>query len=358
MKFQADISYMVCDCKYNKKDGLKICEVQHGTISALTGDIYNSQPEKYGTIMPKIVSFFNQYPLKKWATSLSYPPLVKILSENGWEIHQSFDKISKIDSFIECAKVYPENPSSILSYKGLVYCTSDMLNNLNPNLYPGILFIDGATIPYWVDKYKMNSLFDKNNDLKQYKADWMLCSRTYDPSLIINIYEKMPAEYYVIKPRKQFLGNGIIIVESINLDKTIKMISQFDENLKKHPDHNYRYWSINKDTTFIIEKYYPSEYLKILDESNNNLVHTYDATIRIAFILKYDLGNIYYYGLGGYWKLPSKPLEEDVSLNKKMISFCEIPFYKKINSDLLDEINIEVEKAMKLLYKIMLNIDE
>lgn len=41
--------------------------------------------------------------------------------------------------------------------------------------------------------------------------------------------------------------------------------------------------------------------------------------------------------------------------NEKTISYCKPPFYKAIDPILLDEVNIHMEKAMLLLYEIMLN---
>ncbi len=81
----------------------------------------------------------------------------------------------------------------------------------------------------------------------------------------------------------------------------------------------------------------------------------YDATMRLAFILQYDGGKVSYHCLGGFWKLPCKALEEEGTLNETRISYCKPPFYKAIDPELLKEINAHMEKAMLLLYEIMLN---
>jgi len=130
-------------------------------------------------------------------------------------------------------------------------------------------------------------------------------------------------------------------------------------SLKQHPDKKYSYWLKNSDDTFIIEKYYKSDYICCLHplekECSYQKEYQYDATMRIAFILQYNENKITYQFLGGFWKLPLKALQEKGTVNEKTISYCKPPFYTAIDQILLDEVNIHMEKAMLLLYEIMLN---
>jgi hypothetical protein len=59
--------------------------------------------------------------------------------------------------------------------------------------------------------------------------------------------------------------------------------------------------------------------------------------------------------LGGFWKLPSKAIEEEGTLNEKKISCCAPPFYRAIVPEILKEVNAQMERAMLLLYEAMLN---
>jgi hypothetical protein len=43
------------------------------------------------------------------------------------------------------------------------------------------------------------------------------------------------------------------------------------------------------------------------------------------------------------------------TVNEKMISCCRPPFYRAVDSELLKEVNAQMERAMLLLYKMMLN---
>src|SRR5205823_4862104 len=152
----------------------------------------------------------------------------------------------------------PVDPFLITSYRGIVYADFDIVRNFNfyRTAYPGILFINAVTFPYWRDKYTMNVLFERNDELRQYKADWRIYPKKYDLLLAERVQQEMPAELYVIKPRSEVLANGVIIVAHNDLDRVLQMILKAEETLEKHPDKKYSYWFKNKDTTFLIEKYY------------------------------------------------------------------------------------------------------
>lgn len=83
--YPVDISYLVSDFKYSQEHGLKICEVQHGALSALDGDLYTSSGEN-GTISPMIAEFLARFSLKKWTAGLFYAPLKRSLAAKGWQI--------------------------------------------------------------------------------------------------------------------------------------------------------------------------------------------------------------------------------------------------------------------------------
>jgi len=364
MKHLVDISYMVADFKYSQENGLKICEVQQGSLSSLNGDLYISSQnnnknikENNGDISPKIVEFLNQFPIKKWMVGSFFKPLKRCLRVSGWNNCKSFRMLTRDPEFLECSKLIPSNQSSISSYAGIVYTTYDTIQNVNSfhDIYPGIIFIDKVTLNYWNDKCKMNALFDNNVELKQYKADWKLYPRKYDLTLAQQIKEEIPSNFYVVKPTNAFLGYGVIVVENENLDRTLQIILEPQSDLieKFVNDKGYTFWYKNNCSTFLIEKYYESDYLQF--RTNDCFELNYDATMRIAFILKYDNGLITYHPMGGFWKLPCKALEEIGTLNEKRISSCSSPFYKEVDLILLEKINKKLELAMLLFYETMLS---
>jgi len=381
----ANISYMVADLKYSQKHGLKICEVQHGSLSTLNGDLYVSSKENnenfkenIGDISPKIVDFFNQFDMKKWIVGSFFKPLKICFQISGWNTHRSIRTLTRDPDFLKYSKLIPNDPTCISSYHGIVYAMYDTLQDVNAYrvMYPGIIFIDQVTLNYWNDKYKMNLLFDDNIELKKYKADWKIYPRKYDLLLAERIRKEMPSDFYVIKPKSAFLSYGIIVVENKDLDDTLLVILDPQSKLSRtHNDKGYNYWyNLNSknnvfetdknDDTFIVEKYYESDYLplplpcKISNNSvsNDHEIYNYDATMRIAFILKYNNGIMTYHSMGGFWKLPLKALEETGTLNEKRISCCIPPFYNKVNPVLFEEINKKLEIAMLLLYENMIKL--
>ncbi len=361
-KYSADISYMVTDFKYSKERGLKICEVQHGALSAMKGDLCISGGN--GIISPAIAEFFTRFPLKKWAIGLLYAPLKRCLANKEWALKDSFQKLTHDAIFLEDATQHPRNPYVITDYSSIVYADFDIHNNFDfyKKSYPGILFMNAPTFPYWQDKYKMNLLFDYNDELKKYKADWRLYPKKYHALLSYQIEQDMPSEMYVIKPRGEFLGNGVIVVTNTDLDHVLQMILQPDASLKKHPDKKYAYWKNNKDDSFLIEKYYESDYVcfsrplsETTSDAEYHAQYHYDATMRMVFILQYDGENMSYHCLGGFAKLPCKALEEEGTLNEARTSCGLSRCYAAINPELFAEINVHMERAMLMLYEIMLN---
>lgn len=362
-KYPVDISYLVTDFKYSNEDGIKICEVQHGALSAVKGDIYISGGD--GVIPSKIAHFFSQFPMKKWLVGSNYMPLMNSLIANKWGCQPDLNELSMNPGFLKQTMLSPLDPFSIASYSGIVFAAWALSNDFKEfrKTFPGILFVDTAIAPYRSDKYKMNLLFNKNPELQRYKADWEIYPKKYDPMLARTIQEKMPSELYVIKPRGEFLANGVIIVKREELDRVLQTILEPKSSLQSHPDKSYVYWSRNKDKTFLIEKYYKSDYLQFslpLSKKADALAlksggeYHYDPTMRIVFMLKYDQGKMTYHCLGGFWKLPCKALEEEGTLNEKRITFGEPPFYRAIDPELFDEVNAQMEKAMLLLYEIIL----
>jgi len=208
------------------------------------------------------------------------------------------------------------------------------------------------------DKSLSNEFFEHSDELKKYKADWRVYPKKYDSLLSARIQKDMPSEFYVIKPRNQTLTRGAIVVANHDLDIILKIILNPSPSLEKNPDKRYSYWVKNKDDTFLVEKFYKSDYLRVphpLTEKNaKGYGYHYDATMHILFALEHDKGKITYHSLGGFWELPYKALEEKGTLNEKRLPYCEPSFYRAVDPTLLKEVNKQMESVMVLLYEKML----
>jgi hypothetical protein len=348
--FPVDISYLIADLKYSTKSGLKICEVQHGYPSALTGDAFIG-----GQIPQRIADYFDTVfrpDIRKWAAGVPYYGLIECLNAKGWiTTERSLSMLELNQEFLDVASRVPSNPRCVAAYHGIVYASRELSANVvledYQRRYPGIVFIDAATLEYWADKIKMNSLFGDKNGAK---ADWMKIPKQYDPLVIEQIFHQMPAEMYVIKPRSEYLGNGIIIVTNSDLDQTLKNISD-RSGLSESP--YYKYWARNRDNEILIETFYESD--EFIESVGDGLRRRYDLTMRIAFILQYDQGQISYHSLGGYWKLPFLALDEEGTLNQKRMSYCKVPYYRAVDPDLYREVDAKLQDAMITLYGSIVN---
>ncbi len=72
-----------------------------------------------------------------------------------------------------------------------------------------------------------------------------LTDKVNKPDLPQQVMDEISSDFYEIKPRGAFLGNGVIIVSREELDSTLKYIFNGDHELTNNPDKSYNYW--NKD---------------------------------------------------------------------------------------------------------------
>lgn len=349
-KYPAGITYMIADLKYSEEHGVKICEVQHGILSCFFGDVYMRGGE--GKICPQVAEVLASFAVPKWGVGLHkhFPPLrTSLLKSGGWKEAESFEELLKNPEFLEEARVAPDDPHNIASYKAFVYASAPDLvdvDNLSSE-FPGVLFIDRPTFNYWKDKYLMSLLFRKSPELASVKPEWGLYPKKYTRDLAAQIMNDIPAEAYVIKPRSAFLGAGVIIVSKEDLDSTLKDIFTIQVMLKKNSDPCYSYWAVDRKDSFIIEKYYPSDIL--LHEGK-----LYEPTMRVAFTVVHDNNNIDVRFLGGNWILTRKSLEEAGSLNERKKAYAKVPNFRQVPEEVLEKVQKTIEATMPLLYKEMI----
>jgi len=355
--FLAEVSFMVVDYKYSSSRGVKVCEVQHSTLSKYRGDyaLYGYP----GNISKNFCGFLQRHQNNNiwYVNNACHDPALKAEIKNyPWN---SFDNVSDLledDEFIERYLQPVKDPTSINDYHGFVYLKPSgirMLKRLQVE-NPGILVLDVATIPFWKDKYKMSLLFQKDSQLSKYKPYWNLYEKKYSRKLAKNIINDLGGDMFVIKPRGGFHGNGVLIADRSTLDKVLYQIIKKASKLSNHPDPSYSYWYSDKHDTFIVEAYSPTD-PKPIPQFDNKL---YDPTIRTGFVAYYHNGDIQIDFLGSYWKIPLVSLEDEGTLTDKHKSDGGFPNVMKLSDEEWEEIEVHLRECLTLLYKQFLEYKE
>lgn len=350
IQYPVDVSFVVVDLKYSTQHGVKICEVQQGILSAFRGDRFAHEGDP--VISGNFVSYVSKFYDKSWALKgrIADSVINTMIKESPkWEYNKRIRSIITDSEFLKRARAEVSNPYSLDSYHGFVFGSPKELEK-EPHFrkhYPGVVVIDAATHPYWVDKYKMSELFNQDPTLVSFRPRWNLYPKKYTPTLSNKILEDIGGDLFVIKPRGAFCGNGVIIVSKEDLDSTLCYIFSNSGELKRDSDPSYQYWAKDMFDSFLVEEFFESDYI----EQNQQI---YQPTIRMVFILTYDNQMIHLEELGSYCQLPSHPVNGVGSLNKRHKARCKEPYYSKVDPETYKKILDELKIALPLLYRQML----
>lgn len=352
-KYPVDVSFLVADLKYSEENGVKFCEIQHAIYSTFFGDRYSYGND--GNIAPHFVKTIEQLPGPYWTYLNHFADfgLINSIKNQNWSIRENFDEIKSDPIFKANSKKSPEDPFDISTYHGLVYLPQYEIKNIEAfrSEHPGIIVMDAATWDVWYDKYKMSALFDQNGELSQFKPRWKLYPKKYKKKLAKTIIEDLKCDRFVIKPRSEYKGKGVIIVEKNDLDKTLKHILTKNSALKNDKEPCVQYWYENASDSFIVEQFVSSDPV-VVEHLGGKL---YEPTIRVAFLLIHNNNSIHVEFCGGYLRVPSIALGEPGTLSEQFKDVGEEPYFDKIDPVVYEKIKDELRLALPLLYEQMLN---
>ncbi len=352
-KYPVDVSFMVVDLKYSEERGVKICEVQHGIISAFQ---YRGEED------PMSINFYHsllQYHDRSWTTTSCFGGMeIQSILTNApeWSVLKNLKAIEDDPDFQYRASLPVDDPYDIYSYHGFLAVKRSEVRDYKTfkKKYPGIIPLDAATHSYWMDKYKMTKLFSKDETLASYKPKWNLYAKKYTKSLANEIIDDLQSDIFVIKPRGADHGSGVIIVDRKNLDRTLKYILNRSSKLRDDSDASYNFWyrdkQRNKFDSFLVEEFVESDPLTVAHLGNK----TYQPTMRVVFLLVYNNQTIEVKYLGGYWQLPHYSLSEGVILNDRHKSYLTPPYFCKVDPEVMEEVEQQLSVALHLLYQQML----
>ena len=352
-KYPVDICFLVADLKYNTKQGVKVCEIQQASLSLFNGDTFRcAQDESIHTELLRTLSLYNQH---GWvvANDIADKNVVSSLARSSfWKkssdlIDLVSDPCFRYQSQQEVADGY-----DLSSYSGFLYTNGAHLCVIDDfeTRFSSMVVIDRSSFPFWVDKYRMTQLFAEDELLSTFKPKWGNYKKNYTKDLASTIAEDLQCDTFVIKPRGEFQGNGVIIVQRHELDEVLHYIITKNSVLAESNDPAYASWKNDSFDSFIVEEFVTSDLIAIPDLENK----MYQPTMRVAFLLVYNKGRHEVHFLGGYWKTPSVSLDEEGSFMMKNKDICKPPYYCAVEPATMQVVQQELSIALPLLHEKML----
>ena len=197
--------------------------------------------------------------------------------------------------------------------------------------------------------------------LEDYRPRWKAYNKLYSPALAMQIRRDLGSNFIVIKPINSGRSNGIIMVHRNQLDPTLQKLFGSQTTTTNHTQKdslNHRpknpklseYWQNDTNDFFLAESMEESK--TIVHEGN-----PYDPTMRVVFILCHSAGKISTTILGGYWKIPPKPLSDSTaSLTEqhKTVSMHNDYTAIKVAPEDFDQVKSILYKILPRIYEGML----
>lgn len=344
--YPPDISFCIVDLKY-KKPHLKICEFGEGVISGFYGYKCLYGEGKIWTDMWDFLASFNMPIFYVNPQHQTYNATTKHalnrLKDHAGNFSPSSKEMYASNTFKElCSHKKPMILTSFCQHK-VFYDYRSVCNR-----YPNAILLDNATRPFVLNKLFTHLLFMDDPELEHYRPHCCILKKEYSPTMAQEIIATCNSQKYVIKPINGYKGRGILFVEKEDLDKTLKTILCHDGNILSN-QKEVLYWSTNPGQYFLVESLESSQPIWVMNRN-------YDATMRVAFGISYDKGNIQIHYFGAYWKLPKKPIDAPGSLSDIYLShigpgrICSA----KVSENTFQEVKNILNTALPKLYLKML----
>lgn len=352
---QVDVSFLIVDLKYNRERGAQICEIQHGVHSAFRG--HRMLFEGHDLIAYKMVDHLSGFFEKSWAAINSFadPTIKELLLENSrWEQVFNFADLQKKTDFLINASLPVSDSSDIISYHGFAFMSpSSKLDRDHFRLsYPGVILIDNAFYNLANDKHKTTDLLMGHPVTEQHKPKWGIYQKN-EVDLADRINSEIESDLLVIKPKGEFLGRGVIILRKEDLKDVLEYICNSKNRRSPHEDDAYIYWRQNKAADFLVEEFIEVEPIPVPHLKGR----LYSPTLRLAYLLFYNNGQIETDCLGGYYTLPKIPVNEEGTLNERFKSYIALPHFAKADPAIIEDASLQMNEVLKIVYQKLLGID-
>lgn len=287
-KYPVDLCYMVADLKYNARQGVKICEIQQASLSLFNGDTYRELPEEV-SIHKELSHVLASYNKKGWVVDegIADKKLIAALADSpSWRHPRDLIGLFSDEQFKTQSKLRPTDKNDLASYQGFLYISWSLLSVIYDfeDRIPGVAIIDKSSFPFWIDKYRMTRLFAEDELLATLKPKWGNYKKTYTKGLAAKIARELDCDTFVIKPRGNFMGKGVIIVRLSELDTVLRYIITKKGALAESKNSAYTAWRHDTFDSFVVEQFIASDPIRIPHLDNKR----YQPTMRVAFVLAYN----------------------------------------------------------------------
>lgn len=356
-RYPVDVCCMIADLKYNSKQGVKICEIQQASLSLFHGNEFRSLEEE--SIYNELLRTLSLYNEKGWVVAdyMADKNIVSALTSSPfWCSVSGLMGLFRNPIFMSQAKRPVNDIYDLSTYQGFLYISWTRLNIITDyeKRFPGMIVIDKSSFPFWIDKYLMTKLFAEDELLSTFKPKWGNYKKEYTKELAPQVAYDLQCDTFVIKPRGQFLGNGVIITQRQDLDEVLYYIITKNGKLAESEDPAFTIWKNDPFDSFIVEEFVTSDLLVVPHLENKR----YQPTMRVAFMLVYNKHCQEVHFLGGYWKTPLLSIDEEGEFMQKNKDICTPPYYCAVDAETMQLVQNELRIALPILHRKMLQFQE
>lgn len=344
---------MVADLKYNALQGVKICEVQQATLSLFNGDSFRDKQE--ASIHKELLRTLSLYNKNGWvvADSIADKKLVSTLAgSQTWCAPKDIIALFSDPDFRRRAKLPASDIHGLVDYQGFLYLSWSQLHVISDfeERLPGLIVMDKSSFPLWIDKYQMTRLFAEDELLSSVKPKWGNYKKHYTKKLATKVAEDLKCDTFVIKPRGNFMGRGVIITSLNDLDEVLRYIITKKGALAESKDPAFAAWKRDTFDSFVVEEFVTSDPIKLPHLENK----AYQPTMRVAFLLVYSNRQHHVHFLGEYWKTPELSIDEEGDFMHKNKDICEPPYYLAVDTKTKRLVQDELRAVLPTLHRKMI----
>lgn len=365
----ADISFICADLKFDGET-IKFCELGNAIYMFYTHDMKMLVNEHVVEMNAPGWSVFWHY-LKQFNKPIWFVGKIRdynadaidILNKLGGKHVESLDMLSSDDHFKQQCKPNFKQTNTIADYSGIIIYrahddnkrTSEEVETFR-SAHQDFIFVNAALQNIVSRKDSTHEHF-KAAGLQELLPKTRILPKQYTQAMIDDVLSTIQSTYFVLKPVAGSCSIGVMVTKRETLKETINWLLQKKQWLKKRRKPYVYDWRYDTSDSFMISEYVPS---KLICRDNR----WYDPTMRVMMVLRHDHGVIHLTILGGFWKIPIKPIDAKGSLTEKHVTGAHLvvdnpdEFYSGILVDKQDmeKVKANVYACIPTFYKAALKI--